>query len=79
LTFVPDVRILEIPKSHSFIAGRGRASKSGRNLPVGRPAKVFDRQRARQKRAAGKSWAEISYALKIPITTIRRALAKPQK
>lgn len=59
-----------------FIAARGRASHSGRNLPVGRPAKIFPRDKARTLRAAGKSWAEISAALKVPTTTIRRELAK---
>jgi DNA invertase Pin-like site-specific DNA recombinase len=59
-----------------FIATRGRQSKSGANLAVGRPAKVFRRDRARKMRAAGKSWNEIAAALGVPRSTVRRELAR---
>jgi putative DNA-invertase from lambdoid prophage Rac len=57
-----------------------RQSKSKRNLPCGRPKKVFDRYRALEMRQQGMSWRNIAKELerfhgyKVPPPTIRLAL-----
>ncbi len=55
--------------------GKTKHSKSGLDLPMGRPAKVFNRQTVIDMRAAGKSWNEIVAETGLPKTTIRRVLA----
>ena len=55
--------------------GTTKHSKSGKDLPVGRPKRVFDRLKMRELRAAGKSTRSIAKALHISETGVRRALA----
>ncbi len=54
-----------------YAAGRAR-SQSGRNLPVGRQRRVFDRERAASLRAQGWGWKRIGNALGVPVRTLRR-------
>lgn len=56
------------------VIGKGRHSKSGKDLAPHRPRKVFDRQHVMDLRGAGKSWNEIVEATGLAKTTIRRAL-----
>lgn len=42
----------------------------------GRPKRVYDRAKARQMREDGASWAQISKAVGVPVSTIRNELAK---
>lgn len=58
-------------------AGLARVRAAGRQL--GRPMRVFDRQRALQLRSEGKSWRAIEALLKIPHATIRLALERVQQ
>jgi len=51
--------------------GKSRHSRSGKDLPHGRPARVFRRDRAVAMRQVGKSWREIAAALGVPQSTIR--------
>lgn len=53
-------------------AGLAEARRQGRC--GGRPARVFSRDRARALRAEGKSWRAIGRELKVPQSTIRKAL-----
>jgi hypothetical protein len=55
--------------------GKQRRSKSGKDLPIGRPKKIFPRDKALALRAAGKSWSAIERELKVNSSIIRRALA----
>lgn len=64
------VRISERTK-----AGLARARKQGRC--GGRPGKVFRRDRALEMRQQGMSWRAIGRELKIPQSTIRKALKQP--
>jgi putative DNA-invertase from lambdoid prophage Rac len=54
--------------------GKDRHSRSGKDLPAGRPRHVFRRDRAVALRAAGKSWRYIEAELGVPQSTIRLAL-----
>jgi DNA invertase Pin-like site-specific DNA recombinase len=54
--------------------GKRRHSKSGRDLPVGRPRRIFDRTRALELRRAGKSIREIACALRVGRGTVERLL-----
>ena len=56
--------------------GKERHSRSGKDLPIGRPAKVFRRDEAERLRRAGLSWRRIARALRVPASTIRTALAR---
>jgi DNA invertase Pin-like site-specific DNA recombinase len=56
------------------VIGQKKQSKSGKNLPIGRPKLIFDRDAVRQLRSAGKSLAEISAETGLAKTTIRRVL-----
>ena len=56
--------------------GSARQSKSGKNLPVGRPSRVFRRDVAAEMRENGMSWRAISAELGIPVRTLRRGVAK---
>lgn len=49
---------------------RAAGTKSGN--AIGRPRRVFDREKARQLRRAGQSFAEIAALLKVGETTVRR-------
>ncbi len=61
----------------AFIAGKigkDRHSRSGKDLPQGRPRHLFRRDRAVALRAKGKSWRYIEAELGVPQSTIRLAL-----
>jgi putative DNA-invertase from lambdoid prophage Rac len=61
----------------SFAAGRvgkSRHSKSGKDLAVGRPKKVFRRDQAVKLRAGGMSWRAIAKEMGVPFATIRRSV-----
>jgi DNA invertase Pin-like site-specific DNA recombinase len=49
----------------------GRHSKSGKDLPCGRPRRIFPRDKARKLREGGMSWRAIAARLKVPVSTIR--------
>jgi len=51
--------------------GRTRHSKSGKDLPVGRPRRIFRRDKARELRAGGMSLRKIAATLGVPQSTIR--------
>ena len=51
-------------------------SRTGKNLPVGRPMKVFDRSRAVEMRAQGMSWGKIAKELGANLETVRLAVRK---
>ena len=55
--------------------GRQRRSKSGKDLPIGRPRKIFARDKAQALRAAGTSWRAIEKELGVNASIIRRVLA----
>jgi DNA invertase Pin-like site-specific DNA recombinase len=50
-------------------AGRQK-SKSGKNLPIGRPTRVFRRDEAVRLRAEGSSWRKIARELGVPVSTV---------
>jgi DNA invertase Pin-like site-specific DNA recombinase len=54
--------------------GNSRHSKSGKDLPVGRPKKVFRRDEAVKLRAGGMSLRAIALRLNVPFSTIRRSV-----
>jgi putative DNA-invertase from lambdoid prophage Rac len=65
---------------HKHNAKAGRIGKdihtrSGKDLPAGRPSKIFPRDKARKLRAQGLSWRAIEKALGIAQSTIRAAIA----
>jgi DNA invertase Pin-like site-specific DNA recombinase len=55
--------------------GTARHSRSGKDLAVGRPKKIFRRDVATKMRARGDSWRAIAKAMGVPVTTVRRGLA----
>lgn len=57
--------------------GRSRHSRSGRDLPVGRPLRIFHRDKARALRASGMSWRALSAKLGVPVSTLRAAVDLP--
>jgi len=57
-------------------AGRQRQSRSGKNLPCGRPRKIFRIELARELQEQGKSLREISQQLGVGMTTIYHALKR---
>ena len=59
--------------------GGDRHSKSGKDLPVGRPPKMFDRYRVLELAKAGKSVRDIAADLKIGYGTARRVLAASRR
>jgi DNA invertase Pin-like site-specific DNA recombinase len=62
---------------HDYSAGRvGKEvkSKSGKNLPIGRPKRVFARQEVLQLRERGLSYRQIARQVQIGEGTVRRAL-----
>ncbi len=56
--------------------GKDIHTRSGKDLPTGRPPKIFPRDKAAQLRAEGKSWRYIQRVLGVPLSTIRGALAE---
>lgn len=56
--------------------GKSRNSHSGKNLPAGRPKKIFRRDEAAKLRELGHSWRAIAKHLGISATTIRDALSR---
>jgi putative DNA-invertase from lambdoid prophage Rac len=69
----------QIAYRKSFAAGRvgkdrDRQSKSGKNLAVGRPKKIFDRRRVLDLQRAGKSLRQIATTLGVGKGTVERAL-----
>jgi len=54
--------------------GSTKHSKSGKDLPPGRPRRVFNRQLVRNRREAGESWNAIAAELGIPKSTLREAV-----
>jgi DNA invertase Pin-like site-specific DNA recombinase len=56
--------------------GSSRHSKSGKDLPIGRPRRVFRRDTAADMRRQGMSWRAISAQLGVPVRTLRRGVAK---
>ena len=55
--------------------GKHRHSKSGKDLPHGRPRAVFDRVRAAEMRGKGTSIRDIARAMNVGIGTVHRLLA----
>ena len=58
-----------------FKAGRA-VSKSGKNLPIGRPKSLFRVDEARRLRNEGHSWRQIATQLGIPEATVRARCAE---
>jgi len=54
--------------------GTQRHSRSGKDLAVGRPRRIFRRDQVRDLRAKGWSWRRIADRLRIPFSTVRRAI-----
>jgi len=55
--------------------GKARHSKSGKDLPPGRPRRIFRRDEAEKLRKLGHSWRSIAARLGISATTLRDALS----
>lgn len=55
--------------------GKTRNSRSGKNLPPGRPKRIFRRDEAAKLREMGHSWRAISKQLGVPASTLREALS----
>jgi DNA invertase Pin-like site-specific DNA recombinase len=55
-------------------AKTGRCTKIVRGKRCGRPLNPFDRGKVAELRSAGWSWRAIAASLKVPFTTVRRAL-----
>lgn len=55
-------------------AGVAEAKRQGKHC--GRPIKIFRRDRVAEMRAQGRSWRDIAWELKIPVTTARRSVPK---
>jgi len=53
--------------------GKEVHSRSGKNLPVGRPRRIFSRERVAELRAQGLGWHQIAAKVRIGATTARRA------
>jgi putative DNA-invertase from lambdoid prophage Rac len=60
---------------NDFKAGRA-VSKSGRNLPIGRPRSLFRVDEARRLRQEGFSWRQIAKQLGVPEATVRARCAE---
>lgn len=58
--------------------GKERSSRSGRNLPIGRSRRVFDRQKALAMRRRGCSIREIASSLAVGKGTVERLFAVSQ-
>jgi DNA invertase Pin-like site-specific DNA recombinase len=55
--------------------GKEVHSKSGKDLPVGRPKRIFPRERVPELRAQGLSYRQIARQVRIGEGTVRRVLA----
>jgi putative DNA-invertase from lambdoid prophage Rac len=58
-----------------YAAGRAR-SKSGKNLPIGRPRSIFRVDQALRMRQEGLSWRQIAEELGVPEATVRSRCAE---
>jgi|HubBroStandDraft_2_1064218.scaffolds.fasta_scaffold23352_4 putative DNA-invertase from lambdoid prophage Rac len=58
--------------------GKDKHSKSGKDLPSGRPRVIFRRDEAEKLRKLGHSWRAIAKHMNISATTIRDALSAPK-
>jgi DNA invertase Pin-like site-specific DNA recombinase len=58
-----------------YAAGRAR-SKSGKNLPIGRPKSIFRMDEAIRMRKEGLSWRKIAKELGVAETTVRSRCAE---
>lgn len=56
--------------------GKDRHSKSGKDLPVGRPSKMFRRDLVVRLRSEGQSWRVIEKKLGVPQSTLRLSMRK---
>lgn len=56
--------------------GKVRHSRSGRDLPLGRPRRVFDRDKVVSLRAEGMSLRQIAKQLGVGLGTVTRAIAE---
>jgi DNA invertase Pin-like site-specific DNA recombinase len=56
--------------------GTTRHSKSGKDLPAGRPKRIFRRDEAEKLRKLGHSWRAIAKHLRVSASTIRDALSR---
>jgi putative DNA-invertase from lambdoid prophage Rac len=56
--------------------GKTVYSRSGKNLPVGRPKRIFNRYRVTELRRNGASIRQIAKQLGVGVGTITRTLAK---
>ncbi len=54
--------------------GHDRHTHSGKDLPTGRPKRIFRRDKALAMRKAGKTWRAVAAVLGVPESTIRLAL-----
>ena len=53
--------------------GKDLHTRSGKDLPTGRPRRVFRRDQVAELRSKGQSWREIARELGVPVSTLRRA------
>ena len=56
--------------------GRDVHSRSGKDLPSGRPMRIFNRGRALEMRRNGSSWRAIAAELDVPMGTVRDAISR---
>jgi putative DNA-invertase from lambdoid prophage Rac len=56
--------------------GRDVHSRTGKDLPTGRPMRIFNRGRALEMRRNGASWRAIAEELDVPVGTVRDAITK---
>src|SRR5207249_1625217 len=56
--------------------GKEVHSKSGKDMPVGRPRRRFDRQQVSKLRARGLSYRQIASQMRIGDGTVRRVLGQ---
>ncbi len=54
--------------------GKERHSRSGKDLAIGRPRKIFRRDEAARLRKQGLSWRAIAKKMGVPVSTIRDAI-----
>jgi IS30 family transposase len=56
------------------MVGKKVHSRSGKNLPLGRQRRIFDREKVRALRAEGLSYRQIASRLDLEEGTVRRVL-----
>lgn len=59
--------------------GKTVQSRSGKNLPIGRPKRIFNRERVIEMRRDGASIREIAKRLGVGVGTVTRTVVKPRK